>query len=634
MAPRRPAAPAKPAPAPKTAAAPKPTQSSDFGERLRAQREAAELLAKRRSQETRARLAGSADSSSGPRFTFADEELDAAKPQPTPKAEAAALPPSSASSAGQRAASQPPAAAPRNPYAAQPRQNGGAPRPYQPSDAYRQTHGYREYDEAPQPAPRPPARPAYEEPAERGAYVPPAQGSYRAPQSRQGGYRDELSDELFDDRNARAGVGRPQRRAAADEYTAAYRDYDEAFDYEEEPRRKGGLWIFILLMLMVVAAIGLAAFWYINYGSKIGSKASGGGVPTISAPESPVKVAPTPVEPAAPNAPVKRKKIYDRILGDQTLEPEKLVPTEERPVSPPPVAAPPPANNNPIGVEPLPLPLPPPPAVPGVQGSVSQKTGKLALTAQPRAAGGKTSITPTSGGTQTSTVNTGGSPAPLTLPPVTSGQPETINEQTASPSVPATPEQAIRKVLPVPRKKPNSIIVRAKREAEQRRLAALSKSVSPPPQNPTARPQALPGSGPVQIAPQRPANNGQNFATRRVPAPVERATQTRPHTNIASLPQPAPQPATPQQAPVGAGYVLQMSSFKSRDGAAAEYRRLASRHAGILSGLSPQIQESDLGANGKFYKLRLGSIASRNQAARLCNSLISAGEKDCLVRKR
>ena len=664
MAPRRPVTPAPLAPQ-RHAGAPtggNDQQDTAFGDRLRAQREAAEALAKKRSEETRNRLSGAADSGSGPKFSFAAEEIKAAEqekggsqrpvpiaappgaptraparpvvpPRPTP------APPTP--SAPTSAAPTPPRAPFRPTHTPAP---GTFPKPYQPSDAYRQTHGYREYEDQRTPPPR-------EQHAEAGQgeardaytprYAPAGRHEYQAPQSRdprQGREGNDYDDGLFDDQQD--GGYQPPRRADASEYTAAYRDYDDAFDYEEEPRSRGGIWIFVVLMLIVVTAIAAGAYWFINYGTKIGAEKAGNGkVPTVSAPENPVKVAPKPVDTTTPGAPVRRKKIYDRILGNQTLEPEKLAPSEETPLTPPTPAPTPapeaaPTNNSPIGVEPLPLPLPPPPTVPGVQGSVTPKTNKVARLSPVNPAAGKTgqtTIAPTSASAakqNTSSTQAGGQQAPLPLPGV--GNAET----TATPPVSAPDSNA---APPLPRAKPDAVIARARQAAEQDRLAALTRSVTPPPSSTPLAPRTTlqGGSGPVQLGSGNAGSQNFNGA-----APV---APRAPGTNFASLPpatqpqitQPSRQPVAPQpQATTGGGFVLQMSSFRNRNAASSEYRRLISRHASVLRGLSPEIREADLGASGKFYKLRLGSVADRSQAARLCNALIAAGEKDCLVRSR
>lgn len=664
-------------------------RSDAFSDRLRAQREAAEALAKKRADETRNRLAGATTANAGPRFSFAEEEIKAAtketqpaapmtppvRPAPAraapprplasppvanePATERRVQPPESVNGTNEMEAGSAPAPTPASaPRTAAYRSalGNGAPKPYQPSDAYRQSHGYADLGRPAEAATRqqpeaatPAAYERYSEDgaedftAQRPAYTPPGRGEYPAPQGRGGRY----ADDGFYDEDPRAARQAPPRRAGAADYSAAYNDYDDAFEYGEEPRSRSGLWIFIVLMLIVVAAIAAGAYWFINNGTKIGASSNGTGVPTVSAPQAPVKTAPKPVDTTTPTAPVKRKKIYDRILGDQTLEPEKLAPSEEAPKAVPPTAQPvqppagqQPAGQAPIGVEPLPLPLPPPPTVPGEQGAVSQKTHKVASAPPvPNTSGktGQTTISPASAPQNTSSVQAGGQVAPLPLPPVGSGDQAATNSQTPTATqtgnVEASPETNV--APPVPRSKPNSIIARARRLAEQRRLAALTSSASRTPAAPRQvlpPPQALTqGSGPVQISPGTTAG-AQNFNS-SAPAVRQPVVPQPPQTKIASLPQPRQQaPVAPTT--VGGGYVLQMSSFRNRNAASAEYRRLISRHAGVLRGLSPEIQEANLGAGGKFYKLRLGSVASRSQAARMCNSLIAAGEKDCLVRRR
>lgn len=654
MAPRRPVTPAPAAPprahkqAPVArdvpAARPATAATNAFSERLRAQREAAEQLAKKRAEETRDRLAGKAPAASGgPKFTFADSELEHPENPPVTGESKAIDPTEPAATAAHPGVSPPPPPPPSPPPRAafRPRESGVAPKPYQPSEAYRRAHDLRQDAAAhepvnPPPPPVPERRPVENryapdaQPPQSG-YAPPPGGGYEGgytPPQRQ--YRPPAENEGYGAARPAPPPRAPMDRADANDYSAAYRDYDEAFDYDDEPSGRGGVWIFVVLMLLVVVAIAAGAYWFINYGSGIGAPKSGkSGVPTINAPQAPVKVAPSPTDTTTPNSPVKRKKIYDRILGDQTLEPEKLVPTEEKPKTPPAVA-PAPKVEPPVGVEPLPLPLPPPPTIPGTQGSVAPVAPKVA--AAPAKAGngttlGQTAISPASGGTNTTATNTGGQQPPLTLPkvetspamqPNVAGLPAPVSTSPAPADTTTT--NTTQPTPPLPRAKPTSVIERAKRLAEQRRLAALTRSVAPTPQVPTA---PLTGTGPRQITPG--GGGGTNFNS-AVRAPT-------PPTNVATLPQPGI-PPTPAQTGAAGGYVLQMSSFRNRDGAAAEYRRLISRHPSVLRGLSPQIQEANLGASGKAYKLRLGSVASRSQAEKLCYALIAAGEKDCLVRNR
>jgi cell division septation protein DedD len=111
---------------------------------------------------------------------------------------------------------------------------------------------------------------------------------------------------------------------------------------------------------------------------------------------------------------------------------------------------------------------------------------------------------------------------------------------------------------------------------------------------------------------------------------------------VAPEPLPAPEPVqpttlppvqpAPQQAkPSSGGFVAQLASFRSEAEAMAEYDRLRAKHGTVLSGLSPRIVKANV-AGGSRYRLGVGPLASRSAASKICNSLIAAGERDCLVR--
>jgi cell division protein FtsN len=63
----------------------------------------------------------------------------------------------------------------------------------------------------------------------------------------------------------------------------------------------------------------------------------------------------------------------------------------------------------------------------------------------------------------------------------------------------------------------------------------------------------------------------------------------------------------------------------------AEFDRLRAKHGPVLNGLSPRIVKATI-AGGSRYRLGVGPLASRSAASKVCNSLIAAGERDCLVR--
>jgi sporulation related protein len=153
---------------------------------------------------------------------------------------------------------------------------------------------------------------------------------------------------------------------------------------------------------------------------------------------------------------------------------------------------------------------------------------------------------------------------------------------------------------------------------------------APPPASFTG--QQAPPAQAVQ-APAPAARVQQPSAARITPPPAARITPppapaARPQQQAALI------PATAPAVSGGTGYVVQLASFRSEAEAAGEFRRLQSRHPQLVGTLQQRIQRADLGASGTFYRLGVGPLGSKDQASRLCNSLIAAGEKDCLVRRQ
>ncbi|MEG9884140.1 MAG: SPOR domain-containing protein [Hyphomicrobiales bacterium] len=81
-------------------------------------------------------------------------------------------------------------------------------------------------------------------------------------------------------------------------------------------------------------------------------------------------------------------------------------------------------------------------------------------------------------------------------------------------------------------------------------------------------------------------------------------------------------------------YAIQISSYHDETNAWVEFYRLQQRYHGFLGSYSAMIKPVDLGQKGRFFRLRIGPIASRGEAERLCSALIASGEKECLVRRR
>ncbi len=733
MAPRAPAkAPVTPA---ATAPAPTPrvidNKAQDvLADKLRSQRAAAEKLAEQRVQAARERAEAKivaplpaaaeprmnipprvvpqassarpaatprvAEGSPRPKFSFAEEDAVVRKEPrsdgPMPPRPALVAPPLSPARpvlGGERAqppflrpAAQAPAGRQMPPYRPIDPATGYAPQSRftpQPRGNAPETPSY---GVARPPVHRPPAIDPYARQADQRAYsndiyeddpragprlsrAPVPRGRPRPPEP------DEEFDEVFEDAST------PQRqRASARDYQNAYRETEGG--YEEDQRRSSGPWL-LLLGLLMVAAIAGGGVWY--YKTKMMPVAtstppaiSGETVPLVEAPADPAKTAPEqPAEvlgqvPAA----IKKKQIYDRIVGDQEVTGEVL-PTEEIPVQPAtvpaaaeaPAASEIPAPDAPAATAPAdaapgvpatdetaPLPLPPPPGN-DTQGSLD-KTGmeKIAAAAAQPEQGSTAPPPPAATVTETS------AEAPIPPPdPATDGAALVSGTKPAAESA-ATAETA--ESVPAPAKPAK------KKEAAK----ATKKKVAAQPEQ-----ENLGGEPVVLVAPSQPAppsQSGETTASAPVsqeggaaPEPVKKkktlldlfskssdsteapAQVAEPEqTQTASL-QPKPAPATPaaeaEAAPApaapaakpagGAGYVVQLSSFSSQSEAQTEYGRLSSLYPTVVGGLAQRVAEAKVGGSTR-YQLGLGPVKTRADATRVCSALFQAGERDCIVRSQ
>ncbi|MBL8907949.1 MAG: hypothetical protein JNM20_14850, partial [Rhizobiales bacterium] len=413
---------AKPSPAP-TAAKPAVAVAQDsLAERLKAQRQAAEKLAEQRvsmaREKAEARAVDSARNdqprpapvpSDKPKFTFAEEEIAAAKreapsgggkefqaglfrkpPPPPPPMNGPTVTPPRPTLGGEKpiagtgidtrrltgqvgAGSQPALgyrpldppsfqSALKRGIGSQPTQRGGfnAPRPSFGDNGFgdpRRREPAEDFRRRPEPALRSDTLRAE-----------PRRGAARG---RRPDYDEELGD-VFEDE-----APQPRRRANARDYNQAYQEYDEA-ERDEAPRRRSSGPLLILLAILVVAGLFVTALWYYYFHMKPVSVTSGGSVPVIAAPSEPAKVNPEPsaeatgtdLEPAS----TAKKKIYDRILGEADAG-GQMVPTEEPPslVEP---AAPQPDNSGML----------PEPVAPSGQTGLSNDSSAMPI---PEPAGGQ-----------------------------------------------------------------------------------------------------------------------------------------------------------------------------------------------------------------------------------------------------
>jgi hypothetical protein len=453
----------------------------------------------------------------------------------------------------------------------------------------------------------------------------------------------------------------PRQRASARDYQNAYREQDGG-GYEEEQRRSSGPWL-LLLALLVAALVTGGVVWF--YNTKMKTVATTGAtatdqVPVVEAPGEPVKTAPeqpADLEGAAPG--VKKKQIYDRIVGDQEVTGDQVMPTEEIPVQPAGAQPEPASGLNQIpapdvpgdatGItdEPAPLPLPPPPGN-DQQGSLDQTGIEKIAAAAAQPEQGSTAPPAAAPPAASSTSSA--------LPPP---EPTTAGAEIASETIVEEPEVVIK---PVKKKEATKqVAAAAKKKAaaapEEQDLGAEPVVLVPP-----AEPIAPPSQSADQIASSEPISQqggaapapakkkktildlfrGSDEASAGAPAQAAPSTD---ETQVASLPAPkkttaakpapAPEPeATPQQASTGgSGYVVQLASFRSQAEAQSEYGRLSSLYPTVVGGLPQRVAQSKVGGSTR-YQLGLGPLKSRSEATRVCSALFQAGERDCIVRSQ
>jgi cell division septation protein DedD len=97
-------------------------------------------------------------------------------------------------------------------------------------------------------------------------------------------------------------------------------------------------------------------------------------------------------------------------------------------------------------------------------------------------------------------------------------------------------------------------------------------------------------------------------------------TEAAPGTRVAA--------ASPT-APVGGGYLLQLSPTRSVDEAKALWKQVATANR-ELAGIQPRIERTDMGNLGTFYRLQIGPFPDKAESLKVCNAL-KRGGVDCFL---
>jgi cell division septation protein DedD len=142
-----------------------------------------------------------------------------------------------------------------------------------------------------------------------------------------------------------------------------------------------------------------------------------------------------------------------------------------------------------------------------------------------------------------------------------------------------------------------------------------------------AAPQAEPQM--AAAAPQAAEPAPQQVAALQAPPPPapepKPAAKPAAQQTAAVAPQAAEAPAKPTK------YVVQVASKKNQTEALASFADMQQKYPSLLGSYRPIVQKADLGAKGTWYRLRIGPIADKSAASKLCSQLKSQGLPDCLV---
>jgi cell division protein FtsN len=111
------------------------------------------------------------------------------------------------------------------------------------------------------------------------------------------------------------------------------------------------------------------------------------------------------------------------------------------------------------------------------------------------------------------------------------------------------------------------------------------------------------------------------------PAPVQQAVAPTPPPKAS----PAPVEAAPASAPPAGAGLVQIGAYKSEAEANTAWKAYKVKHASLLSGMSSDVKQVDLGAKGTWYRLRIVA-GSKEEASSLCTKLKADGG-DCLPAK-
>ncbi len=143
----------------------------------------------------------------------------------------------------------------------------------------------------------------------------------------------------------------------------------------------------------------------------------------------------------------------------------------------------------------------------------------------------------------------------------------------------------------------------------------------------------------AEKAPEKPTETKEAAANNNVPAkPADLLADTAPAKPAALEKSAAPQAKTAEKtaayAPAAAGgWQIQLIASKNKAAVEKTWTDLSAKYSDLQK-MPHEIQASDLGAQGMFYRLRAGSFADKAAAAQACALLKSKGLRDCIAKEK
>lgn len=113
-------------------------------------------------------------------------------------------------------------------------------------------------------------------------------------------------------------------------------------------------------------------------------------------------------------------------------------------------------------------------------------------------------------------------------------------------------------------------------------------------------------------------------------APAAKTETAESKDVVKKVTEPKPEPVAVQK---DGKWQIQLIASKNKAAVEQTWDNLAKKYADLKQ-YSHEVQSTDLGAQGIFYRLRAGAFASRDEAAKACTTLKAKGLKDCIVKER